>query len=256
MAIRDIAREWLGRPMIILICGRGEYAQRLDDDYVSVAYAQSRAQLEARFSEHPLIDVAIIEDTPWPGEDASNVCRTVRARGIGTVFAARTTEAATRLLRDRVTLDLSAADLAKHVDTAVWVACVETEIMRRDTPDVWKKISSGAPPFLRYIEEQGQLAPSKSTMAYIFDDAPRASVAEGTAPLVAPAVPGPVVNTDENRSTALLQPSASFLQSLRQMRRQRPSRRFWTWAAISAGAVLLLLALGLLLMFVPELATP
>src|SRR5687768_14196386 len=95
MTVRDIAREWLRRPMVILICGRGEYASLLsDDDFVTIVHVRTRAELDASL-RHPSIDVAIVEDSPWPGEEASSVGRLIRTRGIGVVFAARTIEAGT-----------------------------------------------------------------------------------------------------------------------------------------------------------------
>src|SRR5687767_7804620 len=101
MSVRDVAREWLQRPMVIVICGRGEYATLLGDEYVSIVHVRSRAELEASL-RHPSIDVAIIEDSPWAGEDAAAISRAVRMRGIGVVFAARTPESGTRLLRERM----------------------------------------------------------------------------------------------------------------------------------------------------------
>jgi hypothetical protein len=238
--------------MVILLCGRGEYSDLLKSESVNIVHARTRAALDASLLQGP-IDVAIIEETPWPGEDAISLCRSVRGRGIGTVFAARGADSAARLLRERMTVDLSGSDLEQHLDNAVWLACSETELMRRDAAELFARIASGFPPlFMRYVEEDGQLAPSQSTMAYIFDEPPKASVIEGKAPLVAPQIPGAQAwqieeSATSARSTIALEPSASFLRSLRREHaRVGAPRHFWIGLAVIVGAIASLLTLGVL----------
>jgi hypothetical protein len=242
MSVREIAREWLQRPIVILVCGRGEYVTLLADEFVEFVHARGRTELDARL-RHPSIDVAIVEDAPWPGEDAISLSRAVRSRGIGTIFAARTAESAERLLRERMTVDLSAIDLAQHLENALWLAVCESELLKRDLPELRKRIASNtaAPLFMRYVEgDQGQLAPSQSTMMYIFDDAPRVSVAEGRAPLVAPALPLP--------PEAVARPDAEDRSTVRQKRdRTGPLMPWWLWALFGLGAVALILLLLVLL---------
>ncbi len=252
MSVRDVARDWLERQMVILLCGRGEYSDLLRSESVNIVHTKSRAELDASLIRGP-IDVAIIEETPWPGEDALSVCRSVRGRGIGTVFAARSKDSAARLLRERMTVDLSVPDLEQHLDNAIWLACCETELMRRDAAELLARIASGALPlFMRYVEEEGQLAPSQSTMAYIFDETPKVSVLEGRAPLVAPQIPGAQAWQIEHsaasaRSTIALEPSASFLRSLRREHaRAAAPRHFWIGLAVIAGVVASLLAIAFL----------
>lgn len=244
MTVHGIAREWLHRPMVILLCGRGEYASLLSDDFVNLIHVRSRAELEASL-RHPSIDVAIIEEHPWPGDQARDVGLAVRTRGIGTVYAARSPESGAQLLRERMTIDLSAVPLSDRLDNAVWLACCETELMRREVPEWLKRISSSTTPaFMRFIEEDGHLAPSKSTFMYIFDET---KDAEGSAPLIAPALPAAAADeawSESSRSTVAIQPSESFLRSLRRERDRLP--RPWrtsTWVVGGVGVASALLAL-------------
>jgi hypothetical protein len=246
MSVRDVAREWLQRPMVILVCGRGDYASLLTDEFVHVVHVRSQTELDARL-RHPSIDVAIIEDSPWPGEDASTVGRVVRARGIGTVFAARMADSGTRLLRERLTVDLNAMRLSEHLDNAVWLAICETELMRRDVPDWWKRISINvAPAFMRFIDDaDGCLAPLQSTILSIFDDAEGLARAEGGSPLVASTMPPERRQWPDSESTVVLEPSESLLRSLRRNdERMRRRRRIITATVVAViGIVAVIFAL-------------
>lgn len=242
MSVERIARDWLHRPLVILICGRGEYAALLVDSYVKTIHARSRAELDVTLRSSP-IDVAIVDDLPWMGEDAITVGRLIRGRGIGTVFATRSADAGVHLLRERLTVNLSATPFRDSLDNAVWFACCETELMRRDARDWWNRLSGGgAPAFMRFVEENGHLAPSQSTFMYIFSEASNAEGAPQS--LVAPDLPAGGAWDDDSRSTVALQPSESLLQTLRRERDRALLR--WhplTWAMASIGVLTALLAL-------------
>jgi hypothetical protein len=83
---------------------------------------------------------------------------------------------------------------------------------------------------MRFVaEEDGHIAPSQSTVMFIFDDAQNPQpAAEGRTPLVAP--PMPQAPWTESQSTVVLQPSKSVLRSLRIEYALRLAK-LWIWAA-------------------------
>lgn len=245
MISHDLARDIFGRPIVLLVCGRGDYAARFQGELLTLVHVHSRAQLTAAL--YTTIDVAIVEESPWPGEDGAVLGRIVRARGIGTVFVARGLAGTARLLRDRVTVDLSLTDVEQRLDNAIWLACCETELLRRDASEALKRISDSTPPaVMRYVGADGQMAPSRSTMAYMFGEAPRLSMAEGALPLaapeplVAPEAPEALPGAPRRPApTQMLPPSTTLLQSLRRQHEEDVRGDASAWAVIIVASLAL-----------------
>lgn len=224
MPVQEVARTWFGRLRVILVCGTGDFASRLEEDSLRLIYARSLREVRDHV-ETGLIDAALVEETPWPNGDRAAVARELRSLGIGVVFAVQTKTVAEQCLRDRLTVFLSAPNFRRNLIDALWVACCETEVVRATLVEIFRA-STGTPatPRMRFVENNGHIEPSESTVAYVFGDLPtereqKAHAAEGTdttPSLVAPPIPFIESNSWSDASRTVTEaPPQSLLDSLR-----------------------------------------
>jgi hypothetical protein len=221
MRASEQARQWFGRPRVVLVCGSGEFVGSIEDTHLKLVHAQTAEAIHGAL-QAGAIDAAVIEEDPIPGVDASTVARELRIIGIGTVLARRARYTAEQSLRERLTVCVSSPHFRRHLVDAIWIACLETELVRNVLTDLFHAgITPPATPRIRYTQSDGQLAPSESTMAFVFGDLCLSSIQETpdveSSGLIAPSVP--VVrdqrSVDDSR-TVSFSPSDALLRSLRE----------------------------------------